>query len=166
MSALLSGRVMTDYFPAAYYLPHTAPMVLLENVVHVDADSACCRVLVAPDGVLVPFLDEQGNLPGWYALEIMAQTTGVWSGWHGMQNNEPPKIGLLLGARALRCRDPFFAAGSVLDTQIKLLMHDDKISCFECEIKVAGEVVASARMNTYQPCDADIQKLFLQDEMA
>ena len=60
-------------------------MLLLEEVEAVTADTATCRVAVSPGSVLAPFLDTNGDLPGWFALELMAQTVGVWSGWHRQQ---------------------------------------------------------------------------------
>lgn len=62
---------MSHYLSPGAYLPHDAPMLLLEDVVSVSDDSAVCRVTVSPSGVLAPFLDPDGNLPGWFALELM-----------------------------------------------------------------------------------------------
>jgi len=67
---------------AADYLPHQAPMVLLENVVEVTEDTAQCSVVVSRESVLAPFLNARGALPAWYAIELIAQTIGGWSGWH------------------------------------------------------------------------------------
>lgn len=95
---------MSHYLSPGAYLPHDAPMLLLEEVVSVSDDSAVCRVTVSPSGVLAPFLDPDGNLPGWFALELMAQTVGVWSGWHRHQQGKNSiELGMVLGARgALR----------------------------------------------------------------
>ena len=79
---------MSHYLSPGEYLPHDAPMLLLEEVVSVREDTAVCCVTVASGGVLAPFLDPQGNLPGWFALELMAQTVGVWSGWHRHQQGQ------------------------------------------------------------------------------
>lgn len=76
---------MNHYLSPGDYLPHDAPMLLLEEVVNVTDETATCRVTVSPHSVLAPFLDAEGNLPGWFALELMAQTVGVWSGWHRLQ---------------------------------------------------------------------------------
>ncbi|MDR8269420.1 3-hydroxy-fatty acyl-ACP dehydratase, partial [Acinetobacter baumannii] len=80
----------------------------LEEVEAVTADTATCRVAVSPGSVLAPFLDTNGDLPGWFALELMAQTVGVWSGWHRQQQGQTSlALGMVLGARELVC-----AAGS------------------------------------------------------
>lgn len=68
-----------SYLSPADYLPHDAPMMLLERVERVTDSSAVCSVTVDGHGVLAPFLNVDGDLPGWFALELMAQTVGVWS---------------------------------------------------------------------------------------
>lgn len=82
---------------AEYYLPHQSPMVMLDKVYVVEESNAECRVTVSQDSVLAPFLDTHGCLPNWFAIELMAQTIGVWRGWHGLQQAVPPTIGMLLG---------------------------------------------------------------------
>ena len=52
---------MSHYLSPGEYLPHDAPMLLLEEVVRVGEDTAICCVTVASGGVLAPFLDPQGN---------------------------------------------------------------------------------------------------------
>ncbi len=54
---------MSRYLSPGDYLPHDAPMLLLEEVVSVTEETAMCRVAVTSDGVLGPYLDPQGNLP-------------------------------------------------------------------------------------------------------
>ena len=63
-----------SYLSPEAYLPHDAPMMLLGSVENVTDDMAVCRVAVDRQSVLAPFLNADGDLPGWYALELMAQT--------------------------------------------------------------------------------------------
>lgn len=140
---------------AETFLPHAAPMVLLDSVIEVANDTALCRVVVSPDSVLAPFLNARGALPAWYAIELIAQTVGVWSGWHGAQQGEAPQVGMLLGARAVKCSVAEFAAGSELLIQVSLVLRDEKIASFEGVISIKQEKdnlqVATGRLNTYQP---------------
>jgi len=155
MAALLS---------AEHYLPHATPMVLLEQVVAVSDETAHCRVRVSGDGVLAPFLNADGQLPAWFGIEIIAQTIGVWSGWHARQRGDNElRPGMLLGGRGYRCSQPVFPADGLLDVKITLLMHDEKIASFEGEITVNGEPCASGRLNTYQPDDKELIQLMQQD---
>lgn len=154
---------MSQYLPAGDYLPHDAPMLLLEEVISVTDSTARCRVAVSRDGVLAPFLDAQGNLPGWYAMELMAQTVGVWSGWHRRQNGqENIALGMILGARELVCAAGHLPAGSVLDIAVALLMQDDRFASFDCTIHTGDTTVATGRVNTFQPTTEELTSLFNQ----
>ncbi|MEQ4530058.1 MAG: 3-hydroxy-fatty acyl-ACP dehydratase [Mixta sp.] len=154
---------MSHYLMPAAYLPHDAPMLLMEEVVSVTDSLARCRATVSRDGVLGPFLDAQGNLPGWYALELMAQTVGVWSGWHRHRNGQQSiALGMVLGARELICAAGYFPNGAVLDIEVKLLMQDDRFGSFDCVIFNHSETAATGRVNTFQPTPEELNSLFNQ----
>ncbi|AJJ63110.1 ApeP family dehydratase [Yersinia aldovae] len=146
---------------AEYYLPHQSPMVMLDQVYAVGEEGAECRVTLSEDGVLAPFLDAQGCLPNWFAIELMAQTIGVWRGWHGLEQATQPTIGMLLGGRAICCELAVFPAGCELQICVHLILQDEKIGSFECDISIAGKPVARGRLNTYQPDAEEIKKLTL-----
>lgn len=152
------------YLSADHYLPHVAPMVLIEEVIDVGENSAHCRVRVAQTGVLAPFLTPEGALPAWFAIELMAQTVGVWSGWHGKQQQQVPKLGMLLGGRGLKCSLAEFPSGGLLDIRVEMMLRDEKLANFECAITLTvseseTKEVAHARLNTYQPDADEIIKL-------
>ena len=152
---------MTDYLAPQCYLPHEAPMCLLDKVIAVTQESAHCQVKVSVDGVLAPFLDSEGRLPGWFAIEIIAQTVGVWSGWHTMNAGEASVgVGMLLGGRGLRCPEGRLPANTVLDCKVTLLMRDEKIGSFEGAILANNQLMASGRVNTYQPDKNEVEQLF------
>ncbi|CAI1208016.1 (3R)-hydroxymyristoyl-ACP dehydratase [Serratia quinivorans] len=150
---------MIHYHAAEYYLPHASPMVLLEQVLEVGEEHALCSVTVSVDGVLAPFLDAQGALPGWYGIELMAQAIGVWSGWHACQSAQSPQLGMLLGGRAIHCELPAFPAGSKLLVSVQQLLKDEKLASFECEISIDNVRIAQGRLNTYQPDQQEIIQL-------
>src|SRR5476649_402870 len=143
------------YAPPAHYLPHNAPMVLLDEVISVGKESAHCSSRVSTTGALAPFLTAQGALPAWFVLELMAQTIGVWNGWHNAEQGASPQLGMLLGSRGMRCSLPEFAAGMQLDMHIQQILRDSKIASFECTLFIHSlkndEPVAHARLTTYQP---------------
>jgi len=154
---------MTVYLSPGEYLPHDAPMLLLEKVISVSEETACCQVSVNTIGVLAPFLDAQGDLPGWYALELMAQTVGVWSGWHRMQRGQDSiALGMVLGARELTCAAGTLPAGAALAIEVKLLMQDERFGSFECAISANDRTLATGRVNTFQPTPEELASLFNQ----
>lgn len=158
---------MNHYLLPVEYLPHDSPMLLLEEVVSVTKSSAHCRVAVTRDGVLAPFIDTQGNLPGWYALELMAQTVGVWSGWHRHQQGQNAiTLGMVLGARELVCAAGALPGGARLDVDVRLLMQDERFGSFDCTIFTGGNSVATGRINTFQPTAEELVSLFRQGDTA
>lgn len=150
---------MMEFQPAAYYLPHESPMVFLEKVCAVDDDRAICEVKVSTEGILSPFLNEHKALPAWFAIEMMAQTIGVWRGWHGMKNNETPRLGMLLGARGLKSTLPEYPHNSLLRVSVTQQLQDDKLASFDCYLEINGERITQARLNVYQPDDQELTQL-------
>jgi predicted hotdog family 3-hydroxylacyl-ACP dehydratase len=151
---------MTDFLPVGDYLPHRAPMLLLDRVIQVADDSVVCEVSINAAGVLAPFLNPQGALPAWYGVEIMAQTVGVWSGFHARQRGDSEiRPGMLLGGRGYRASSAAFAADSTLRIEMRLLMRDDRLGSFEGEIRSGDEIIASGRLNTYQPNEQELHQL-------
>ncbi|MGL5334600.1 MAG: hypothetical protein ACRC9R_00375 [Enterovibrio sp.] len=158
---------MSHYLSPSCYLPHDAPMLLLEEVVDVTDCTAICRVAISHDGVLAPFINIKGQLPAWYSLELMAQTVGVWSGWHRKQKGEERiALGMILGARDLVCTTEGFSLGSILDIEVNLLMQDTRFGSFECVIKTDNTQLASGRINTFQPTTEELATFFDQGDNA
>ncbi|WP_045853975.1 ApeP family dehydratase [Raoultella terrigena] len=156
---------MNHYLSPGDYLPHDAPMLLLEEVLEVTDETAACRVAVTGRGVLAPFLDADGNLPGWFALELMAQTVGVWSGWHRRRQGQSSiALGMVLGARELICAAGVLPAGRTLTISVSLLMQDARFGSFECAISAGDEALATGRVNTFQPTAEELTTLFNQGE--
>lgn len=153
---------MSQYRRAIDYLPHQSPMVVLETVCYVSAEHVECEVIVTPEGVLAPFLNTHGALPAWFAIEMMAQTIGVWRGWHGEQSGTIPKLGLLLGSRAFNSSLSEFPAASQLRVYATMLLQDDKLANFDCWVSLNGEAVTTARLNVYQPSEHEINQLIQQ----
>lgn len=156
-----------SYLSPVDYLPHDAPMMLLGSVECVTDDTAVCRVAVNRQSVLAPFLNADGDLPGWYALELMAQTVGVWSGWHRQQlGQDHIALGMMLGARELICASGRFMQGLTLEITVKLLMQDERFGSFECAISADEETLATGRVNTFQPSAEELTSLFNQGSNA
>ena len=154
-----------SYLSPEAYLPHEAPMMLLGSVENVTDDTAVCRVAVNGQSVLAPFLNADGDLPGWYALELMAQTVGVWSGWHRRRQGQSTiALGMVLGARELICAAGLLPAGRTLTISVSLLMQDARFGSFECTISAGDEALATGRVNTFQPTAEELTTLFNQGE--
>ena len=85
--------------PAAQYLPHHSPMILIDKIVSIHESQIICSVVVSNNGILTPFLNEHDKLPSYYFIEMMAQTIGIWNGVYTSHPEDKPKIAFLLGSR-------------------------------------------------------------------
>ena len=134
--------------PPAHFLPHEAPMVLLDEVVRADAAGAATALTIRADDRF--FRPGQG-VPAHVAIEWMAQTCGVFAG-HDVQPGVAIEIGFLLGTRRFQAARPWFIEGETLLVQADLVLRDDGMGVFDCTVRDAkGAVRATAQLTTYQP---------------
>lgn len=153
---------MNNYQKAAEYLPHKPPMILIEDVIEVGEDYAICQVIVSKQGILAPFINERDVLPAEFVVEMMAQTIGVWRGWNNDMSCKEIDLGLLLGVRGFKSDYREFPLGTCLIVKAKLVLQDDKLANFDCELHINNQSCATAKLNVYQPDPIEIQKLIKQ----
>ena len=145
-------------YPAiASLVPHAAPMLLLDRLCEATATTARCEVRVGE--TLALFLRDDGALPGWVGIELMAQTVAAWSGYQGHLRQEEPQIGRLLGARKYQCHLARLPAGSLLTIDCEQLLQDGALASFQCYLRCDGELVAEARLSTIQPDAEQLETL-------
>jgi predicted hotdog family 3-hydroxylacyl-ACP dehydratase len=132
----------------AEVLPHTDAMILLDHIVACEAERiACTRRVRAGES----FVADDGSLPAWAGLELMAQTVAAWAGWHALAAGEPIRLGFLLGTRHYHATADAFPAGSELRIEAVRHFHDDEgMGVFACRIDAPG-VHAEARLTVFSP---------------
>ena len=141
-------------------LTHEPPMLLLSAVVSVDEERSCCEALVSS---AMPFVDNNGDLPGWVGIELMAQTIAVWGGRHSENYKRDVNIGLLLGSRKYESLLEAFPAGSQLVIDAEKVILDGNMGVFQCTISLSGKIVASAQLNTYLPEKEELKQIMKRD---
>jgi|SRR5450830_853465 len=144
----------------ATLVPHAAPMLLLDRVLRVDAETLCAEVAIRPDSL---FYGERG-IGAWVGIEYMAQAIAAYAGYHAQQRGEPVKIGFLLGARRYECSRPWFVAGDCLQVEVQqLLQAENGLGSFSCTIRESNtqQQLAQATVSVFQPHDANA---FLESE--
>ena len=134
-------------------------MLLLDSLLHVDAETAIAQLTVSRDAL---FMQDEG-MPSWIGLEYMAQAVAAWVGWQSLQENRPVDIGFLLGTRRFEAKCAFFRPGAVLRAHVcKELLGDNGLGAFDCRLHdETGEEVARARISVYKPenCRAYVETL-------
>lgn len=132
-------------------VPHRGAMSFLDRVESVDLadESVIVSFTVSKDHIL---WDGKG-VPGWVAIEFMAQACAALTGAADMARSpgEPPRIGFLLGTRRLDLGLERFEPGRRYTVKAKREFGDDTTSAFSCTISLDGESIASATLNAYRP---------------
>ena len=147
---------MANEYSLTDLLVHEPPMRLLSELVSVDRDGACCTTIVSGN---LPFIDEEGNLPGWVGIELMAQTIAVWGGWQAHNEQRDASVGLLLGARKYETSYETFPADTHLSISVNLVIRDGNMGVFQCTISDNARVVARAQVNAFMPNDTELQQV-------
>lgn len=138
------------YKKAIEYLPHEKPMVFLDDVIEVSKITCTCMVTTHKDGLMDPFLNADGSLDTLMAIEMMAQCTGVWSGYHCLQNKNELSMGMLVGISNVCVNIPSIKPNSTLHVHTSVLIEDGTFGSFECNVTDNDKVIISGIINTYK----------------
>lgn len=129
-------------------LPHRPPFLLLDDIQEATAEGCRASMQVA-EGAW--YLQEDGTLPGWFGLELMAQTIGAYSGNLRRSAGEEPRVGFLLGTRSYVCEQPSFPAGSRLEVEVRMRFADPAgLGAFDCRLACDGRWVAHGTLKVYE----------------
>ena len=135
----------------AFLLPHGPEARLLDRVIAFDEGQLVAQARVAGDSI---YSEPDGSLMAWYAAELMAQAVSAYS-TATRPGGGPPRIGLLLGVRGLRCLLPRFPVGSRLEVRVRESTRDGQgMAVFDCDVAMEGSVVAAGTLTAYEPVDA------------
>jgi predicted hotdog family 3-hydroxylacyl-ACP dehydratase len=137
-------------YPIAELLPHEPPMVLLDTVTGWMPGGLEAAVDIHPAS---PFHEPGRGVPAHVGIEYMAQACGAYAGLEAKEAGQPVRIGFLLGTRRYHCSVSWFKTGERLTVSISEVLRQGPMGVFDCRIGVAGNEVATARLNVYQPDD-------------
>lgn len=135
-------------WPIAELIPHAVDMILIDEVVSFGAEDIETRLTVRPGGL---FNQEDGSLPAWVGVELMAQSIAAYAGCQARQAGLPVELGFLLGTRKFECNVERFPAGTELRIRaLRSLQDDNGMGVFECQLSGPG-IEAFARLNVFRP---------------
>jgi predicted hotdog family 3-hydroxylacyl-ACP dehydratase len=153
---------MNDLFPAIEtVLPHVGPAVLLSRVIAHEGDRTVC--IAAPERARL-YRGDDGEIPSWVGIEIMAQCVAARGGLKSLANGEPPRLGFLLGSRRLELPAATLPCDRELEVHAEHLWGDQRMVAFSCSIRDArdGDVLVAAKINAYVPDDEELAQLGLE----
>ena len=129
-------------------LTHRPPMLLLDSIRELNSRHCRAVKIVDPDDW---YAQPDGSMPGWFGIELMAQTIAAWSGHEKYSDGEQPRPGYLLGTRRYKSRTSSFPPGTILEIEVRQeFMDSSGLGAYECEIIVDALVVASAIVKVYE----------------
>jgi predicted hotdog family 3-hydroxylacyl-ACP dehydratase len=145
---------MSAFPPVAELLPHAGNMVLLDEVLACADQVLTARLVIRA----CPFSLDDGALPSWLGLEILAQGVAAWAGLKAKRAGEPVTLGFLLGTRHYDCRVKTFPAHAAYVVRVESTLQDaNGMWVFECCMHDQQQtLVAKARLNVYQPPDTSL----------
>jgi predicted hotdog family 3-hydroxylacyl-ACP dehydratase len=148
---------MSNFPDVATLVPHEAPMILIDKLIHVDENSVHCQVFINYNS---PLFDEQIEAVGaWVGIEYMAQAISAWSGYQSFLKSETSPIGFLLGSRRYTSNAPLFKKGDVLDIYAQKLLENDGMGVFSCSIKCADKEIANGQLNVFVPNKEQLESM-------
>lgn len=129
--------------PAAEFLQHRKPMLLLDTLTDIGIDSASCEWTMGDS----PFARPDGRVPAYTGIEHMAQCVAVHSGARARVRGLGPPLGFLLGTRHFRTSISTFAPGATYIASCRELVRDSQgMGSFACELHSDNERIASANL--------------------
>ena len=139
-------------------VPHRGMMVLLDRLLEENAELVRAEYTPRADAW---YADTNGNMPGWFGIELMAQAIAAHAGLDARRKGGPPKIGFLLGTRRYKASAPSFQAGTPLTVTVQMSFREENgLGAYECRIESATAELASATIKAFEPPDIDT---FLKD---
>ena len=144
---------------AASCLPHSAPMVLIDEVLNVDMENQIVKTSVKIHDNKIFFNKEINGISPLVGIEFMAQTIGCYA--YFKAGKTIPKIGFLLGTRQYENKLEKFENGKTYILTAREIYGDNELVSFECLIYNEGEdessenYIAKATINAFQPKDVE-----------
>ncbi len=133
------------------FLPHRAPIRLIDRLINADDEHVVVEAQVPTHGRFV----RDGVMPAWVSIEYMAQAIAAWAGARAVRRGDVPQIGLLLGTRKLELHRADIPCGALLSIRAHCeLETDNGLGMFACHMMLGDEVVARANLSVYEPEDS------------
>ncbi|MGN1282043.1 MAG: hypothetical protein ACI4UM_09125 [Succinivibrio sp.] len=149
---------MSEFKDPKSYLPHREPMILIDRVISITPNGAVAESDISKSGALREMLDDNGDLDSYFAIELIAQTIGLWNGYH--QKDGDSQLGMLLGARDLICKTDRFAHDKTVTIEVNKVMFDGTLANFEGKIIIDDTVAARGNINVISLTDEMKDRLF------
>ncbi|MCL1066218.1 hotdog family protein [Shewanella olleyana] len=136
----------------AEFVPHRAPMILIDSIIEHQADSLLTEVVITEQSAY--FSAAINGVPNYVGIEYMAQSIAALAGVEAHLRHDKIRVGFLLGTRKLLMHQPHYQLGKAYQISVtRLYQEDSGLAVFDCQIKADETLIASANVNVFQPQD-------------
>ncbi len=129
-------------------LPHRGNMLLVSEILEVDASKARTRCTVDPSW---PMANEQGVHP-LILIELAAQTAGVCNGWDRIQTKgiDSDQMGWLVGIKKADFFIDSLPFGATVTASAESAYSFENLREMSCEIHLDGQLIGKATLQLFQ----------------
>jgi len=142
-------------------LQHRGNMLLIDHLIEFNNESVVAEYSPRSDAW---YADDQGEMPAWIGIELMAQAVAAHVGMLKRATEMPQKNGALVGTRRYSSAVHSFAAGLALQIQATVIYQDASgLGAYDCSINYDGSALATATLKVFEPDDF---QTFLQESLS
>ena len=142
-------------------LQHRGNMRLIDQLIEFNNESIVVEYLPRSDAW---YAGDQGKMPAWIGIELMAQAVAAHVGMLKRSAELPQKNGALVGTRRYSSTASSFAAGIALQIQATVVYQDASgLGAYDCSIHCNGNALANATLKVFEPDDF---QTFLQESLS
>jgi predicted hotdog family 3-hydroxylacyl-ACP dehydratase len=126
-------------------IPHRLPMRLIDRLLERDGKNGVTEAVVSVDS---PFVSPGGQLENVALVEMLAQSYAAINGYIDKKENNPIKIGFLVGIKKVELLQSV-QAGDRLRIDIRTVADVGDFSIVEGDIWCAGQMVAHGEIKLW-----------------
>lgn len=133
---------MSEYPPIRELIPHSGPMVLLDEMTHWAPGEASCSLRIREGS---PFVVD-GKVDGISTIEHMAQGVAACLGHEALLGGDGVRVGMIIACKTFTLHVPELQVDDRATVEVKRLRGNETLSHFDGSLKRGDETVAQAVM--------------------
>ena len=141
-------------------LQHRGNMLLIDRLIKFNSNAIIAEYSPRKNAW---YVDQDGQMPAWIGIELMAQAIAAHVGMLKRTENLPQKNGVLVGTRRYESTNPSFAVSVLLQIEVVVIYQDiSGLAAYDCSISCEGSKLATATLKVFEPEDF---QTFLQESI-
>jgi len=149
----METTMKVNQYPIETVVPHDHPMILIDELLHYDNEKACCQLTIHQGSNF--YNVKKQSVPSYVAIEYMAQSIAAFANANEKDQGGEVAIGFLVSSRKFKMFVSEFTLGEKLQVCVEqLYVEESGLSAFDCQVKRDNDLLATAKINIFQPNDA------------